>query len=94
MRSKRSPPIRGHGGHLGFPIGPRTPTWQRTLISCFLSSFVEFRSAVTDEKSKMSRPIDIGGQDGYLCFSICSINTNLIEDVEILLPGKLSLNVI
>ena len=31
--------------------------WQRTLKSCFLSRFVEFGSAVSEEKSKMSHPI-------------------------------------
>ena len=40
-----------------------TRTWQRpTLKFCFLSSFVEFCSAVTEEKSKMSQPIR--GQGG------------------------------
>ena len=35
----------------------KTQTWQRALRSCFLSSFVEFRSVVSEEKSKMSQPI-------------------------------------
>ena len=39
------------------PIGPKTQlAWQRTLRSCFLSSFFEFCSAVS-KKSKMSQPI-------------------------------------
>ena len=38
-----------------------------TLRSFFLSSFIEFRSAVSEEKSKMSRPIR--GQGGHLVFS-------------------------
>ena len=56
------------------------------LRSCFLSSFVEFRSAVSEEKSKMSQPIR--GQGGHLVFQIGPKNTNLIEDIEILLPVK------
>ena len=69
-----------------FRLARKTQTWQRTLRSCFLSSFVEFRSAVSEEKSKMSQPIR--GQGGHLVFPIGPINTNLVEDVEILLPVK------
>ena len=58
----------------------------RTLISCFLSSFVEFCSVVSAEKSKMSQPIR--GQGGHLVFPIDPKNTNLVEDVEILLLVK------
>ena len=36
------------------------------MRSCFLSIFVEFRSAVSEEKSKMSQPIR--GQGGHLVF--------------------------
>ena len=56
------------------------------MRSCFLSSYVEFRSAVSEEKSKMSQPIR--GQGGHLVFPIRPKNTNLVEDVEILLPFK------
>ena len=42
-----------------------------------------FHSAVS-EKSKMSQPIR--GQRGHLVFPISPKNTNLVEDVEILLP--------
>ena len=60
-------------------------TWQearsqRPLPSCFLSSFVEFGSAVSEEKSKMSQPIR--GQGGHLVFPIGPKNTNFVEDVE------------
>ena len=68
-----SQPIRGHGGHLVFPIDRKTQTWYRTLRSCFLSSFLEFRSAVSEEKSKMSQPIR--GQGGHLVFPIDPKNT-------------------
>ena len=37
-------------------------------------------------KSKMSQPIR--GQGGYLVFPIDPKNTNLVEDVEFLLPVK------
>ena len=51
-----------------------------------LSSFVEFPSAVSEEKSKMSQPIR--GQGSHLVFPIGLKNTNLVEDVVILLPVK------
>ena len=57
------------------------------LRSFYLSSFVAVRSAVSEEKSIMSRPIR--GQGGHpVFFSIGLKNTNLEEDVEILLPVK------
>ena len=64
----------------------KTQTWKRMLKCCFLSSFVEFRSAVLEEKSKMSQPIR--GQGGHLVFPISPKNTYLVEDIEILLPVK------
>ena len=54
--------------------------------SCFLSSFVEFCSAVSEKKSKMSQPIR--GLGARLVFPINPKNTNLVEDIEILLPVK------
>ena len=56
------------------------------LRSCFLLSFIKFRSAVSEEKSKMSQPIR--GQGGLLVFRSGPKNTNLVEDFEILLPVK------
>ena len=53
------------------------------LRSCFLSSSVNFLSEM---KSKMSQPIR--GQGDHLVFSIGPKNTNLLENVEILLPVK------
>ena len=50
------------------------------------SVFVEFRSAVSMQKSKMSQPIR--GQGGHFVFPIGPKNTNLVEEVEILLPIK------
>ena len=85
-KSKMSQPIRGQGGHLVFPIGPKNTNLVEDVEILFLSSFVEFRSAVSEEKSKISQPIR--GQGGHLVFSIGPKNTNLVEDVEILLPVK------
>ena len=65
-----------------FPIGIKNTK----LRSCFLSSFVEFRSAVAEEKSTMSQPIR--GQSGRLVFPIGRKNTNWVENLEILLPVK------
>ena len=48
--------------------------------------FIEFGSAVSTEKSKMSQPIR--GQGGHLVFPIGPKNTNLVEGVEILFPIK------
>ena len=47
---------------------------------------VEIRSAVSEEKSTMSKLII--GQSGHLVFPIDPKNTNLVEDLEILLPVK------
>ena len=71
---------------LFFRSAQKTQTWQRALRSCFLSSFVEFRSAVSEKKSKMSQPIR--GQGGLVVFPIGLKNTNLVEDIEILFPVK------
>ena len=92
-------PIGGHDGHqwfqrrrqkclgksearaviLVFRSARKTQKLLRMLRSCFMSSFVEFRFVVSEKKSKMSQPIR--GQDG-------PNNSNLVEDVEILLPFK------
>ena len=45
-----------------------------------------FRSAVSEERSKMSKPIR--GRGGHLVFRSARKNTNLVEDVKILLPVK------
>ena len=57
-----------------------------SVFACFLSSFVEFASAVEEKKSKVSQPIRARGN--HLVFPIGPKNTNLVEDVEILLPVK------
>ena len=62
----------------------KTQTFYRTLRSCFLSSFIKFLSAVSEEKPKMSQ--QIRGHGGHLVFLIGPKNTNLIKDLKILLP--------
>ena len=78
-----SQPIRGQGGHLVFPINPINTKLVEDVEICFLSSFVQFLSAVSEEELKMSQPIRVQG--GYLTFPIDLKNTNLVEDVEFLL---------
>ena len=68
------------GNLIGYAI------WAAAVRSIFLSSFLEFHSAVSSEKSKMSQPIR--GQGGHLIFRIRPKTTNLVEDIEILLPVK------
>ena len=79
-------PIRGHGSHLVFLIAPKNTNLVEALRSCFLSSFVEFYSVVSEEKSKLSQPIR--GQGSHLVFPIGPKNTNLVEDIKILLHVK------
>ena len=58
------------------------------MRSSFLSCFIKFRSAISENKSKMFQPIR--GQGGHLCFLICLKNINLVEDSKTLLPVKFS----
>ena len=50
-----SQPIRGQDGHLVFPIGPKNTNLVEDveILLPELSSFVEFCSVVSEEKSKM-----------------------------------------
>ena len=45
-------PIRGQGGHLGFPIDTKNTNLIEGVEDCFLSSFVKIHSAVVEKKSK------------------------------------------
>ena len=74
-------PIRGQGGHLVFQIGPKNTNLVQDVDILLPSSFVEFRSAVPEDKSKMFQPIR--GQGGHLVFPIGLKNTNLVEDIDI-----------
>ena len=79
-------PIRGQSGILLFPIGPKNTNLVEGVEILLPVNFVEFRSAVSEKKPKMSQPIR--GQGGHLVFPIGPKNTNLVEGVEILLPVK------
>ena len=84
---KMSQPIRGQGGHLVFSDRPeKHKLGGRQLRSCFLSSVVEFRSAVSEKKSKISQPISCWG--GHLVFLIGPKSQTWWKAVEILLPVK------
>ena len=67
------------------PKGPITCTRVPVLwdLASFLSSVVQFRSAISEEKSKNSE--SIRGQGGHRIFQIGPNNTNLVEDVEFFL---------
>ena len=74
-----SQPIRGHVGHLGFSNEPekhKLGRWLWDLASCQVS--------VVSEKSKVSQPIK--GQGGQLGFLIGPKYTNLVEDIDVLVP--------
>ena len=66
--------MRSQGGHFVFELAQKTQTWERTLRSCFLSSFVAFCSGVSEMKLKI--------------FLIDQKNTKVVEDIEILLLVK------
>ena len=55
-------------------------------MTCLYSFTVSYDSAVSEKKSKISQPIR--GKGGHLVFPIGPKNTNLVEDIEILLPVK------
>ena len=82
-----SQPITGHGCQLGFPVGPKDTNSVEELASCFLSSFVNFYSAVSQKRRKSRKMyLRVKGQGGHLGFSIDPKNINFVEDVSILLP--------
>ena len=81
-----SQPFRGQGGHVVFPIGMKNTHLVEDVEILLPVSYVEFHSALSEEKSKMSQPIR--GQGGHLVFPIRPKNTNLVEDVEIMFPVK------
>ena len=61
-----SQPIRGQAAHLVFLIGYKKTNLVEDVEILLPISFVEFRSVVSEEKSKISQPIR--GQGGYLVF--------------------------
>ena len=85
-KSKMSQPIRGHGGHLVFPIGRKNTNsvkknkilfpvkfrWIRLIdyLNIFYFNFSMKRDSLVSEKSKMSQPIR--GQGRHLVLPIGS----------------------
>ena len=63
-----SQPTRGKGGHLVFPFGPKNTNLLEDVEILLPVKFHQFRSAVSEKKSKMSQPIR--GQGGHLVFPI------------------------
>ena len=81
-----SQPIRGQGGHIVFPIGPKNTNLVEEVeillpVKLCEIPFSGFRGEVNN-----SQPIR--GQGGHIVFPIGPKNTNLLEDVEILFPIK------
>ena len=82
-----SQPIRGQGGHLVFPISPEKHKLGRRrwdLASCQVS----LNSIKRFQRRSRKCFSQIRGHGGHLVFPIDPKNTNLVEDVEILLPIK------
>ena len=82
-----SQPIRGQGGHLVFPIGPKNTNLVEDIEILLPVKFsLNSVQRLQRRSRKMSQPIR--GQGGHLVFPIGPKNTNLVEDIEILLPVK------
>ena len=76
---KISQPIRGQGGHLAFPIGPKNTNLVEDIKSLLPVKFCWIPFSDFREEVKMSHPIR--GQGGHLVFVIGPKNTNLVEDI-------------
>ena len=74
-----SQPIRGHVGHLGFSNEP-----EKHKLGRWLWDFASCQVSVVSEKSKVSQPIR--GQGDQFGFLIGPKYTNLVEDIEVLVP--------
>ena len=81
-----SQPIRGQGGHLFLPIGPKNTNLVEDVEILLSVKFrwIPFRSF----RGEVEKSQPIRGNGGHLVFPIGPKNTNLVEDVEILLPFK------
>ena len=80
------PPIRGQGGHLGFPISLKNTNLVEDVEILLPVKFHEipfsgFRGEVKNVSANL-RP------ERPYCFSDRPKNTNLVEHIEILLPVK------
>ena len=65
-KSKMSQPIRGQGGHLGFPIGLTNMVKDVKILLPVKFGSILFIGC-RERKSKMSQPII--GQGGHICLS-------------------------
>ena len=81
-----SQPIRGQGGHLVYPIGPKNTNFVEDVeillpVKFRWIPFSGFREEVENVSANQmpGRPS---------CFPIGPKNTNFVEDIEILLPVK------
>ena len=81
-----SKPIRGQGGHLVFPIGPKNTNLVENIEILLPLKFrwIPF-NGLRGEVGNVSANQRPGRPS---CFSIGPKNTNLVEDIEILLPVK------
>ena len=88
-KSKMSQPIRGQGGHLVFPIGLKNKNLVEDIeillpVKFRWIPFSGFRGELREVE--MSHPIR--DQSDHIVFPMGPKNTNLVEDIEILLPIK------
>ena len=82
-----SPPIRGQGGHLVFPIGPKNTNLVEDVMILLPVKFrwIPFSGfRVVENVSAKQKP----GQPSCFFDWPEKKNTNLVEDIEILLPLK------
>ena len=81
-----SPPIRGQGGHLGFPISLKNTNLVEDMEILLPVKFHEIPfSGFRGEVKNVSANLRPGRPS---CFPIGPKNTNLVEHIEILLPVK------
>ena len=79
--------INGQDDHLVSSIGPKKHKFgERVLRSFFLSSFSDFNSSVLEKSKKCPSQSKDGSE--ILFFANGSKNTNLLGDVQFLLPVK------
>ena len=81
-----SQPIRGQGGHLDFPIGPKNTNLVEDFQILLPVKFRWIPFSGFREVENVSA--NIRGEGGHLVFPIDPKNTNLVEDIEFLLPVK------
>ena len=88
-KSKMSKSILRRDGHLVFPINPKNTNLVEDVGILLPVKFRRIRFSIfaPEKKIKVSQPITCRVQVG-LSFPIGPNNTNLIEDVKILLPAN------